>query len=67
VLIPADQWTVVPVMGGYTILGGNGIHLIPGSTYQFRILLQREGSSTTGEVTGNRCQVMINLPVESTS
>ena len=67
VLVPANQWTVVPVMGGYTILGGNGIHLIPGSTYQWRILLQREGSGTTGEVTGNRCQVMINLPVEATS
>ena len=53
-------------MGGYTILGGNGIQLIPGSTYQWRILMQREGGgSTTGEVTGNRCQVMINLPVES--
>lgn len=66
VLVQPNQWTVVPVMGGYTILGGNGIQLIPGSTYQWRILMQREGGgSTTGEVTGNRCQVMINLPVES--
>ena len=67
VLVPANQWTVVPVIGGYTILGGNGLFLIPGSTYQWRILMQREGGATTGEVSGNRCQLMINLPVESAS
>ena len=63
VLVPPNQWTVVPTMVAYTIIGPTGVHLAPGDTYQWRISLQRQGSSTTGEVTSNRCQLAINLPV----
>lgn len=65
VQVPANQWTVVPVIGGYTILGNQGLNMIPGSTFTWRIFLQREGAGATGDITSNRCQLLINLPMQS--
>lgn len=65
-LVPGNQWTVVPVIGGQTMTGGSGAILTPGSTYQWRLLLQRQVAGTTGEVTTNRCQLLVHLPVDAT-
>lgn len=63
---PANQWTAVPVTWAQTITQGSGALLAPGSTYQWRILLQRASAATTGEVTDTRCNLMITLPVDAT-
>ena len=63
---PANQWTAVPVTWSQTITQGSGAILIPGSTYQWRIQLQRASFATTGEVTDNRCHLMITIPVDAT-
>lgn len=65
-LVPGNQWTVVPVISAQTMTLGSGAILVPGSTYRWQILLQRAGGATTGEVTSNRCQLMIHLPVDAT-
>ena len=66
VVVPGNQWTTVPVVGAQTMANGSGALLVPGSTYQWRILMQRAGAGSTGEVTSNRCQLMIHLPVDAT-
>jgi hypothetical protein len=63
---PANQWTVVPVTWSQTITQGSGALLVAGSTYQWRLLLQRASFATTGEVTDTRCNLMITLPVDTT-
>ena len=62
-----DAWTTVPLMVGFTLVGtSGGIALTPGNTYQWRILMQRQlGSSTTGAVTSNRCNLLVNIVVDS--
>lgn len=63
-VVPGNQWTVVPVIGGQTMTGGSGALLAPGSTAQFRLLVQRQGASV-GEVTDSRCQLMVHLPPDA--
>ena len=65
--VPPASWTSVPVLAGATMLGSSGgVQLNPGSAYQWRILMQRQvGSPTTGEVTSNRCQLLVNVVVDS--
>jgi len=64
--VPANQWTSVPVLWSQTITGGSGHLLVPGSSYQWRLVLQRASFDTTGDVIENRCSLMITLPPDAT-
>jgi len=66
VQVAANTWTAVTPIAGQTITNGSGALLAPGSTYRWRILLQRASFATTGDVTSNRCQLLITLPVDAT-
>jgi hypothetical protein len=66
VVVPAGQWTTVPVVWSQTITNGSGAALVPGSTYQWRLKVQRAAFTTTGEVTDTRCQLMITVPMDAT-
>lgn len=64
--VQPNQWTAVPIMAGSTMFGASGgVPLTPGNTYQWRILMLREVGGGTGEVTFNRCQLLINLQMDS--
>jgi hypothetical protein len=66
VFAPANQSTAVPVLWSQTITGGSGALLVPGSSYQWRVLLLRATTGTTGEVTETRCNLLVTLPVDAT-
>jgi len=63
---PANQWTSIPVVWSQTITNGSGALLLPGSSYRWRLILQRASFATNGEVTDNRCSLSITLLPDAT-
>lgn len=57
--VPGNKWTMASIDATPNLtLGIGGLPLPPGSTYEFRVSMRRlPGSTTTGEVSGTRCQL----------
>jgi hypothetical protein len=62
-----NQFTAIPLAWAQPVTGGVGRLLNPGSTYRWRIGLQRVGVGTTGQVTAATCHLVITLPPDAAS